>query len=248
MGFVPQDLAIYPELSARENLSFFGQLYGLSGRKLEKQIHFVLDRVGLLDRANDVTSEYSGGMKRRLNFAVALLHEPKLLVLDEPTVGVDPQSREHLLNCVDELNNEGMGVIYCSHYMEEVQRLCDRVAIMDHGKMLACDSIEGLLSLLRSEIRLFTDPLPENIVQDLEGLAAVEESNGEEILSGKDDQDLGVLVVSQNGYINERELGISVSRVVNILSRKGINLRSIESKEPNLEQLFLQLTGNRLRD
>ncbi len=246
LGFVPQDLAIYPDLTARENLTFFGQLYGITGAKLDKQIHFVLDNVGLLDRANDNTGDFSGGMKRRLNFAVALLHEPKLLVLDEPTVGVDPQSREHLLSCVQQLNEKGMGVIYCSHYMEEVERLSHRVAIMDQGVMLACDSIPGLLSLLRSEIRLFTDPLPENISKDLQDLAEIEQPSEQTGDSKKDDTD--VLVVSQNGHINERELGKSVCKVVTILSQRGINLRSIESNEPNLEQLFLQLTGNRLRD
>ncbi len=134
LGVVPQDLAIYPELTAAENLRFFGQLYGIKGRVLADRVQLALERVGLVNRANDWAGTFSGGMKRRLNFAVGLLHHPRLLILDEPTVGVDPQSRSHLLDCVRDLNREGVAVIYASHYMEEVQALCQRVAIMDRGK------------------------------------------------------------------------------------------------------------------
>src|SRR5580693_5413258 len=151
LGVVPQDLAIYPDLTARENLDFFGRLYGIRGRELKSRISEALSRTGLTSRANDRAANFSGGMKRRLNFGVALLHRPKLLILDEPTVGVDPQSRAHLLDCVRDLSREGIAAVYASHYMEEVETICQRVAIVDHGRVLACDHIKTLLSKMSAD-------------------------------------------------------------------------------------------------
>ncbi len=146
LGLVPQDLALYDELTPRQNLAYFGKLYGLGGAELAGRIDWALGVAGLADRAGDAVSQFSGGMKRRLNLAAGVLHKPKLLILDEPTVGVDPQSRNHIFETVQALRAEGMTVLYTSHYMEEVEVLCDRVAIMDHGKLVAAGTIDELVA------------------------------------------------------------------------------------------------------
>jgi ABC-2 type transport system ATP-binding protein len=147
LGIVPQELAIYNELSARENLRFFGQLYGLGGPELDRNVDEVLQAVGLLERAHDRAGTFSGGMKRRLNLAAGLVHKPRLLLLDEPTVGVDPQSRNHIFEEIRRLNSQGLTILYTSHYMEEVQALCARVGILDQGSLVACDSLTNLLTI-----------------------------------------------------------------------------------------------------
>jgi len=154
LGVVPQELAIYPDLTAGENLTFFGRLYRLRGVALEQRIKFALDRSGLTPHANRLARTFSGGMKRRLNFACGLLHEPQLLMLDEPTVGVDPQSRAHLLDCVRQLRDDGVTVLYASHYMEEVEDISDRIVIIDHGQLVASGTQEELLGKLPIDIRL----------------------------------------------------------------------------------------------
>src|SRR5690554_1657852 len=152
LGVVPQEIALYEELTAYENMKFFGQTYGLSGKKLTLKIDEVLELVGLTDRKKERIKNYSGGMKRRINMAVSLMHEPELLIMDEPTVGIDPQSRSHILEMVRELNHKkGMSILYTSHYMEEVEKLCDRVYIMDHGQIIASGTKEELKSILSSE-------------------------------------------------------------------------------------------------
>lgn len=239
LGVVPQDLAIYPELTAAENLNFFGQLYGIKGRELAKRVGLALERVGLVNRANDWAGTFSGGMKRRLNFAVGLLHQPRLLILDEPTVGVDPQSRSHLLQCVRELNQEGVAVIYASHYMEEVQALCQRVAIMDHGKILAMDTLHALLGRMSADLRLRILKPDSNVARQLSQIAEVveapEEQNGLDIVVSHD----------QRGDTKTFEI---LSKVTNLLSDSGVKLLAIKTNEPNLERLFIELTGSRLRD
>ncbi|MEX0757688.1 MAG: ABC transporter ATP-binding protein, partial [Acidimicrobiia bacterium] len=157
VGLVPQELAIYPDLTARENLRFFGRLYDLAGVKLSTRIDHVLDVVGLSDRADDAAKEYSGGMKRRLNIAIGLLHEPRLLILDEPTVGVDPQSRNAILESVEELSSEGLAVLYTTHYMEEAERLCDRVGIIDDGEIKAEGDRRGLVALIGEKDRIVVE-------------------------------------------------------------------------------------------
>jgi ABC-2 type transport system ATP-binding protein len=154
VGLVPQDIALYPELTARENLRFFGRLQGMPRRRLQARIDDVLAVVGLESRGGDRVGSYSGGMKRRVNIAVGLLHEPSLLVLDEPTVGVDPQSRNQILDSVEQLRSGGLSVLYTTHYMEEAERLCDRIAIMDHGRLLAVGSRTELLALAALDVEV----------------------------------------------------------------------------------------------
>jgi ABC-2 type transport system ATP-binding protein len=152
VGLAPQELALYPDLTARENLTFFGRLYGMNGQSLANRVNEVLTTVGLTDRADDRVGNYSGGMQRRLNFGAAIVHEPKIVFLDEPTVGVDPQSRAHIFDEVRRLNAAGTTVVYTSHYMEEVQALCRRVGILDRGRLIACDTVSGLLQTLGGTI------------------------------------------------------------------------------------------------
>jgi ABC-2 type transport system ATP-binding protein len=244
LGVVPQDLAIYPDLTARENLNFFGRLYGIFGRQLKTQLEFALDQAGLTDRADDFVETFSGGMKRRLNFAVALLHQPRILILDEPTVGVDPQSRSHLLDCVQELSNQGVATIYASHYMEEVQVICQRVAIIDHGKMLVCDSLENLLGRMNAEILLRVSQLPDNLTEQIQGLAEIRQSK-----NGLDDlADETVLVVSTSKDGMKTKLNDTLRNMLQILSQADVELHAVETQKPNLERLFLELTGHTLRD
>jgi len=239
MGIVPQDLAIYPNLTARENLRFFGGLYGLSGSELRSRITEVLSQTGLSDRQNDLTCEYSGGMKRRLNFGVALLHRPRLLILDEPTVGVDPQSRAHLLDCVRQLASEGMSVIYCSHYMEEVQELCDRVAIMDRGKLLACDRIDRLLGKLASRLRLHLVDASGELRARLTEIPGVTLQQCEDHL---------ILSIATRNPEENQTLLETLTAVLHAVRDAGGKLTTVESDEPDLERLFLQMTGSRLRE
>jgi len=239
MGIVPQDLAIYPNLTARENLRFFGGLYGLSGSELRSRITEVLSQTGLSDRQNDLTCEYSGGMKRRLNFGVALLHRPRLLILDEPTVGVDPQSRAHLLDCVRQLASEGMSVIYCSHYMEEVQELCDRVAIMDRGKLLACDRIDRLLGKLASRLRLHLVDASGELRARLTEIPGVTLEQCEDHL---------ILSIATRNPEENQTLLETLTAVLHAVRDAGGKLTTVESDEPDLERLFLQMTGSRLRE
>ncbi|HET6424274.1 MAG TPA: ABC transporter ATP-binding protein [Planctomycetaceae bacterium] len=232
LGVVPQDLAVYPELNAWENLRFFGRLYGLRGKILEQRCEEVLAQVGLTDAAARKSGEYSGGMKRRLNFAIALLHQPRILILDEPTVGVDPQSRAHLLECVREVAAAGVGVIYASHYMEEVQSMCQRVAIIDHGKMLAYDSITELLKGMSADVHVALSAGHMN--GELHGLAS--------ILTNDDGQQ--TIVVPGDGDDKAHRL----REVLEKIEAAGATVERIETQQTNLERLFLQLTGTKLRD
>src|SRR5512136_123126 len=177
-GLVPQDLALYPTLSARANINFFGNIYGLHGKALKERVDDVLRIVALTDRASDSVDKFSGGMKRRVNIAAGLVHHPKLLFLDEPTVGVDPQSRNHIFESVLQLNRErGMSIIYTSHYMEEVELLCNRVAIVDQGKIIALDTIKNLIALLGGGvIKVGVPKVSDELLAQLAALAAVKEA------------------------------------------------------------------------
>jgi ABC-2 type transport system ATP-binding protein len=179
VGIGTQDLSIYPDLTARENLRFFGKLYGLRGRELESRVGAMLDAVGLTDRANVRAGTFSGGMKRRLNLAVAVVHGPKLLILDEPTTGVDPQSRNHIFEQVRALNAAGLTVIYTSHYMEEVQALCPRLAILDNGQLRACDTLPNLLKRLDTTVRVTVAGAPGGFADRLRALPGVTRVSGE---------------------------------------------------------------------
>jgi len=234
IGVVPQDIALYPTLTARENLAFWGHMYGLNGAPLRKRVDEVLELVGLADRADQRIDKYSGGMKRRINIGAGLLHRPKLLLMDEPTVGIDPQSRNHILDTVRELNRQGTSVLYTSHYMEEVEVLCDRIAIMDLGKVIACGSLNEL-RLLVGDKDVISIQANVSDARVLEGLRALP---GIDAVS-KDDGH--VRVVAPYG---RKVLGDAVACLVGA----GIKVRSIEIKEPDLEGVFLHLTGKALRD
>jgi ABC-2 type transport system ATP-binding protein len=232
IGVVPQELALYNELTARENLRFFGQLYGLGGTVLEQRVEQILGAVALLDRADQRAGTFSGGMKRRLNLGAALVHEPRLLLLDEPTTGVDPQSRNHIFEEVRRLNAEGMTVVYTSHYMEEVQALCTRVGIMDQSQLIACAPLLELLQKLPGLLRLRVRRLTERARARLEALP--------------------VLCVRQPDTetleLECRDVKQALLQVMPLLSEEKVELISLELQEPNLEYVFLHLTGRALRD
>lgn len=232
IGIVPQELAIYEGLTARENLTFFGELFGMSSRPLRQRVEELLVAVGLETRANQLPSTFSGGMKRRLNLAVALVHSPRLLLLDEPTVGVDPQSRNLIFEEVRRLNGMGMTVLYTSHYMEEVEALCTRIGIMDRGKLQACGTLPELLRHLQGLVRFRIASFPEGFRQkltELPGCTLLEKPSGELELHGPDVK--GTLL-----------------RLVALLSEINVELIHLETEEPNLERVFLDLTGRALRD
>lgn len=232
IGLVPQDLAIYPDLTARENLRFFGRLYGMNGGALTGRIGEVLDVIGLTDRADDLTKEFSGGMKRRLNIGIGLLHQPRLLILDEPTVGVDPQSRNAILDAVEQLSSEGLAVLYTTHYMEEAERLCDRVAIIDEGTIRAEGTRRELVSLVGEKDRItVTGELrgAAGTVRELAGVSEVHEG----------DHRLDVFV---------DQASVVLPSLLAKVAEGGGTISAVEVLEPNLEAVFLHLTGKALRD
>jgi ABC-2 type transport system ATP-binding protein len=232
IAIVPQDLAVYPDLTARENLDFFGELYGLHGAALRSRTAEVLAVVGLSDRANGRVGTFSGGMKRRLNLGVALMHRPRLLMLDEPTTGVDPQSRNHIFEGVRRLNAEGTTVIYTSHYMEEVQTLCKRIGIMDHGRLIACDTLPGLLKQLSGLIRFRVAAVTPALREQVKALPDVR-------LQESDDSTL---------ELECPDVKPTLVRLVAVLTEQAAELVHLETEEPNLERVFLHLTGHALRD
>jgi ABC-2 type transport system ATP-binding protein len=234
IGYVPQELAVYPDLSGRENLRFFAHLYGMDGREAGRRADEVLELIGLSDRAKDQTKEYSGGMKRRLNIGIGLLHRPKLLVLDEPTVGVDPQSRNAILEGVERLGAEGMAVLYTTHYMEEAERLCDRIGILDAGELKAEGTRRELVALVgqHDRVRLVATGDLAAAADAARRLPSVRAAS-----TSEDGIDLNV--------DGARSLLPSLLEAV---AGAGAQLRSVEVAEPNLEAVFLHLTGKALRD
>jgi ABC-2 type transport system ATP-binding protein len=238
LGVVPQDLAIYPDLTAKENLDFFGRLYGIRGRTLKQRIDEALERTQLTARANDRAETFSGGMKRRLNFGVALLHRPQLMILDEPTVGVDPQSRAHLLDCVRALAAEGVAAVYASHYMEEVEALCARVAIVDRGRVLACDHLQTLLGRLSADLCLRVSRPTNGLAAKLGRWARIEQGhNGN-----------ATIVIPREQAEEKNRLNETLSEILTLLEQSHVDLRAVKTNDANLERLFLQMTGSRLRD
>ncbi len=234
IGLVPQELALYPTLSARDNLLFFGRIYGLRGRRLRERVEAVLEIVQLTGRAGDAVTTFSGGMKRRLNIAAGLLHEPQILVLDEPTVGVDPQSRNAIFESIEMLNRAGVTVLYTTHYMEEAQRLCHRVAIMDHGEIIALDTPTALVRSLGA------------------GLIRVRLSDGvaEAVIARMDRHPAVKAVRRQDGYLHVETHRIqeALAGLMAAVMDAGGKVVALEVLEPNLETAFLHLTGKRLRD
>jgi ABC-2 type transport system ATP-binding protein len=236
IGVVPQEIALYEELSAGENLTFWGQMYGLGGNALKTRVSEVLEQIGLADRAKDKIKTYSGGMKRRVNIGVGLLHKPRLLFMDEPTVGIDPQSRRNILDSVKDLNKAGMTVLYTTHYMEEAEELSHRVGIVDQGKMIAIGTQKELTQLVgeNETLRLHTG---ENVdVQPL--MAALKELPYVIHVSASDN--MVVLIVP--------EADDALPPVLGKADRLGYKIRSVDIEEPNLEAVFLKLTGKALRD
>jgi ABC-2 type transport system ATP-binding protein len=232
LGIVPQELAIYGELTARENLTFFGELYGLPRHEVSERVTEILRAIGLEDRADQRAAAFSGGMKRRLNFGAALVHRPRLLLLDEPTTGVDPQSRSHLFDEIRRLNAGGLTIVYTSHYMEEVQALCPRIGIIDHGKLVACDTLPSLLQKLTGLIRFRVPHTTPALRERLQGVAGAK-------LTEVDGQAL---------ELECRDVKTSLLQLVGILNEAQVELTSLETQEPNLERVFLHLTGRALRD
>ena len=234
LGLVPQELALYPTLSAWDNLFFFGRIYGLHGKLLKERVNAVLGMVVLSDRAKDAIKTYSGGMKRRINIAAGLLHEPEILFLDEPTVGVDPQSRNAIFESIERLNKAGLTILYTTHYMEEAQRLCDRVAIIDRGQIIALDSPKNLIRGLGGGIiRLgLHNGYLSAVSQRGKGHPAIK------AISCTDEY-----LVVETYRAQEALMGL-----LDITSQLDARVTSLEILEPNLETVFLQLTGKTLRD
>ena len=234
IGIVPQDFALYWDLTAEENIEFFCSLYGFRGKDLKTRVNKVLDFVGLTDVRNKKASEFSGGMKRRLNIGCAIAHSPKLIIMDEPTVGIDPQSRNHILKSVLKLRDEGATVIYTSHYMQEVDDICDRIAIVDKGNVIAEGTSEELKNLIGDK-RVFNITVKEKI-------------------DNFEDKLLEITGIEKVAY-SENQYKISTIKNANLLTKiiettlsLGGEIINVENSEPTLENVFLALTGKKLRD
>lgn len=234
IGYVPQDLAIYPDLSGRENLVFFARLYGMPNSEAKKRATEVLETIGLSDRAGDQTKKFSGGMKRRLNIGIGLLHRPKLLILDEPTVGVDPQSRNAILQSVEDLSSAGMAVLYTTHYMEEAERLCDRVGIIDHGKLIAEGTRRELVSLVgeRDHVTLSATGEISKALVALQVLPWIHTADASA-------EGIDLVVDDARAHL---------PAILQEAAAAGAAINTVEVAEPDLEAVFLHLTGRGLRD
>jgi len=235
LGLVPQELAVYDELSANYNLYLFGALYLLKGARLKQSIRDSLQLVGLGDRARDKVATFSGGMKRRLNIAAALLHDPQALLLDEPTVGVDPQSRNAIFENLQALKKRGKTIVYTTHYMEEAERLCDRIVIIDHGKVIANDSLPGLYRRLPLTHKLVVELEPGAGTLPLEALSAFPEVESSQLR----DSTLTVVL---------KDLSTGAPRVLRWLTENRCRYQNLTTERPDLESVFLGLTGRSLRD
>jgi linearmycin/streptolysin S transport system ATP-binding protein len=234
IGYVPQEVAVYPDLTARENLRFFARLYGMSRAERRARTEEVLATIGLQERAGELVSKYSGGMRRRLNIGIGLLHRPRLLILDEPTVGVDPQSRNAILESVATLSAEGMAVLYTTHYMEEAERLCDRVGVLDEGRLIAEGTVRQLTALVGE-----SDQVHVTAAGDLESAAsAVRQLTGVRQATVRPD---GLDVI-------DTDARSGLARLLTTMATAGVSIRSVSVDEPDLEAVFLHLTGKSLRE
>lgn len=234
LGIVPQDIALFEDLTAQENLDYFGRLYGLKGKLLKERVKEALAFTGLTERRKDRPKGFSGGMKRRLNIACAILHHPKLIIMDEPTVGIDPQSRNHIMQSIKELNRMGSTIIYTSHYMEEVEEICTKVAVVDRGRVIAQGTKEELKSLVSSEEKIMVELSTVNFTM-VEGIKKIE-SISECVVNGN-----RLDVVGKKGEKN-------VSRIIQVISESEADILSLNVEKPSLEAVFLTLTGRSLRD
>jgi ABC-2 type transport system ATP-binding protein len=234
LGVVPQEIALYPDLSARENLNFWGRMYGQRGQGLSQRVDEVLEVIGLSDRQEDRVDTFSGGMKRRVNIGVALLHRPDLIIMDEPTVGIDPQSRRHILDNVKLLNQEGMTVLYTTHYMEEAQELSDHIAIMDRGRVIASGTHQELVQIVGEfdRIDLTTSGSADGLIETWGGTAGIEK------------------VTSDNGTLTllAKDSNLLLPELFQTAAAADVRITSVDIQEPNLEAVFLHLTGRALRD
>lgn len=232
IGVVPQEISLYDDFSAYDNLMFWGSLYKVPIKKLKQRIAVILDIIGLFERKDDLIKTYSGGMKRRINIAAALLHEPKILFMDEPTVGVDPQSRNRIFEIVETLNQQGITIVYTTHYMEEVERLCNRIAIMDSGKIVAQGTQAELQqqSNVKEAIEITFQSISETQIEQLKNQLQLKITQNEEIITFECDvnKDLSIIISSCN--------------------KISLKIEDIELKKVNLEAIFLSLTGKQLRD
>ncbi len=234
IGVVPQEIALYEDLTARENLEFWGKMYGLRGDVLHQRVDAILEMIELTDRQKSKVEKYSGGMKRRLNIGVALLHKPAIVIMDEPTVGIDPQSRRKILDSVKQLNQEGMTVLYTTHYMEEAQELSDRIAIIDHGKVIAQGTNEELVKIVgeKDRIELTLNQIPNDGLDNWKTLAGVEQLTLEEAK-------VTLLVTDSNQVLPS---------IFEAAAKDNLRITSVDIFEPNLETVFLHLTGRALRE
>ncbi|GIN76538.1 Daunorubicin/doxorubicin resistance ATP-binding protein DrrA [Bacillus paralicheniformis] len=234
IGIVPQDLAIYEDLTAYENVKFFAGLYGLRGAQLRNRVEEALQFVGLSDKHKSFPKNFSGGMKRRLNIACAIAHRPKLIIMDEPTVGIDPHSRNYILESVKKLNAMGCTIIYTSHYMEEVEEICTRIAIVDHGKIIAEGTKEQLKSIITNtkDIQVVLKSAENVDIGELKTISGVEAAALED----------NTIKINSDAGVN------NLNQIIEKLMKNGAEIRSLEEKAPNLETVFLTLTGRQLRD
>ena len=232
LGIVPQNLAVYLDLTARQNLDFFGGIYGLDSKSRRRRSDYVLELAGLGDRADDLVHTYSGGMKRRLNLGIALLHEPRLLILDEPTVGVDPESRARMLNSIRELSRSGMTIVYASHYMEEVQAICGRAAILNHGRLVAYGKMGDLLSGRSGQVEVVVSSWRPEAEAAIEGLGQVEVTAAGTVR----------ILLSMSATNGTDDWNRNLQEILRRLDGFGVHVRSIDTHELNLEGLLLELT------
>jgi ABC-2 type transport system ATP-binding protein len=237
IGVVPQEIALYPMISARENLVFWGRLYGLHGRQLKERVAALLDAFELSEHANAKVSTFSGGMKRRLNIAVGMLHQPKVLYLDEPTVGIDPQSRRRILDMVKDLNRQGMTVLYTTHYMEEAEELSDRIGIIDHGELIALGTLAELTRIAGEYSSVWLD-------------VEKHEDNADAVLTAFSNLPQIHRAMRENGslVLEMRDTSAALPALIACATQTGLQVRRMEIREPNLETVFLHLTGRALRD